>query len=329
MSVHVRATVAAAGASLLLLLAAWRWAPPPFQPDAALNTSSTQATPLSARADAVSPGGEPWRRTTTVRDVPDPLLVPGLRDTLEDLLLAAGDYPDPASLKRRLAELVGQYFDPALATRGLAMAERYVDFRVALGELRLPEDISQPDSLRASVDARDALRRQFFAPEEYAALFADQEALDRYTLVRLQIEQDASLSATARAAALQSAEAGLGDQQRAERAYSQVQVATAAQTARFDTEGTDERSRWTARSAQFGEGAATRLAALDAQESDWNRRLDLYAQARQGQQGQQGKDAIAHLRTQLFSTEEALRLEGALALREASQAKTSGSTAQR
>ncbi len=267
---------------------------------------------------SASPGDVPWRPSTGAHDGADALLAPGLRDTLEDLLLAAGANPDPASLKRRLAELVAQYFEPALATRALAMAERYVDYRVALGELRLVEDISQPEALRASVDARDALRRQFFDEDEYAALFADQEALDQYTLARLQIEQDANLSAADRTIARQQAEAGLSDHQRAARAYSQVQVEVASQTARFDAEGTDERSRWSARSAQFGEGAATRLAALDAQDREWNQRLDVYLRA---QQAQAGDEALRQLRAQIFSPEESLRLNAALAIRSADRAR--------
>jgi len=49
----------------------------------------------------------------------DPLLVHGLRDTLEALLTEALEdgATDPAALKQRLAALVGKHFPAALATR--------------------------------------------------------------------------------------------------------------------------------------------------------------------------------------------------------------------
>ena len=68
------------------------------------------------------------------------MLAPGLRYALEALLAAAGEAPDPQTLKQRLEALVGQHFPPDLATRALALAYRYVDYRVALG-LNGPGDL--------------------------------------------------------------------------------------------------------------------------------------------------------------------------------------------
>ena len=46
------------------------------------------------------------RRAISADGPADPLLVHGLRDTLEALLMEAGDASDPATLKQRLAALV-------------------------------------------------------------------------------------------------------------------------------------------------------------------------------------------------------------------------------
>ncbi|RID97267.1 lipase secretion chaperone [Simplicispira hankyongi] len=242
----------------------------------------------------------------------DPLLAPGLRDELEAMLLEAGNMPDPQALKRRLAELVARRFGEALSTRALALAERYVDYRVALGELKPPEDATDPRALRDVLQARDALRRQYFDESEFDALFADQQALDRYTLARLEIERNPDLTAEQRRQALAGTETELDPQQRAERAQSVVQEAVGAQTAAFNAAGTDDRTRFAQRSARFGEDAAQRLAQLDAQDRDWNARLDDYARA---QASQTDANALAQLRERSFTPQEQLRLDAALALR--------------
>lgn len=246
---------------------------------------------------------------------PDRLLAAGLRDALEALLLEAGDAPNPQALKERLQALVERHFDPALATRALALAERYVDYRVALGELQAPADATDPRALRTAIGARDLLRRQYFDETEYDALFADQESLERYTLARLEIERNPDLGPAERSAALQGAQAELSPDQRSARAHSVVQIGVAAETARYNAQGTSAHVRHAERSALYGEDAARRLAQLDNEEQRWNARLDDYARA----EAQAGPAQLAQLRAQHFTPEEQLRLDAALQLRRQAQ----------
>jgi len=261
------------------------------------------------------------RRAITPDGPADPLLVHGLRDTLEALLMEAGDARDPATLKQRLAALVNQHFPPALATRALALAERYVDYRVALGSLRAPQDLTDPRALRDALEARHKVRLQFFDDAEYDALFAREAELDRYTLARLEIERNTQLSPEQRAQALQAADNELSAERRAERSAATEHMAAAAQTAVFNASNADERTRYAARSAQYGPAAAQAMAQLDREEQHWNQRLDQYSQAR----AQQGEGpGLQQLRQQLFSPEEQQRIDAALALRRLS-AGASGS----
>ena len=261
------------------------------------------------------------RRAITTDGPADPLLVHGLRDTLEALLMEAGDASDPATLKQRLAALINQHFPAALATRALALAERYVDYRVALGSLRAPQDLTDPRALRDALEARHKVRLQFFDDAEYDALFAREADLDRYTLARLEIERNTQLSPEQRAQALQAADNELSTERRAERSAATAHMAAAAQTAAFNASNTDERSRYATRSAQYGPAAAQAMAQLDRDEQHWNQRLDQYSQART----QQGEGpGLQQLRQQLFSPEEQQRIDAALALRQLN-AGTSGS----
>lgn len=252
------------------------------------------------------------RRAITADGPADPLLVHGLRDTLEALLMEAGDASDPATLKQRLAALINQHFPAALATRALALAERYVDYRVALGSLRAPQDLTDPRALRDALEARHKVRLQFFDDAEYDALFAREADLDRYTLARLEIERNTQLSPEQRAQALQAADNELSAERRAERSAATEHMAAAAQTAAFNASNADERTRYAARSAQYGSAAAQAMAQLDREEQHWNQRLDQYSQAR----AQQGEGpGLQQLRQQLFSPEEQQRIDAALALR--------------
>ncbi|CAN7211568.1 lipase chaperone [Acidovorax sp. LjRoot74] len=264
----------------------------------------------SARGSDGAPSAH--QRSGNTQEPTDPLLVDGLRNTLEALLLEAGDTSDPATLKQRLAALIGQHFPAALATRALALAERYVDYRVALGQLRAPQDLTDPRALRKAMDARHKVRAQFFDGAEYDALFAREAELDRYTLARLEVAYNTQLSPEQRSQALQQAERELSPERRTERSAATEHLAAAAQTAAFNNQNADAYTRHTARSAQYGEAAAHALARLDQEEQHWQQRLDQYSQART----QQGDGAaLQQLRQQLFSSEEQQRVDAALALR--------------
>lgn len=321
---------AAAVAIAVATIAVLRWQGLQGQPGAGLEgpTAGGTVQPTGSAASnrpAAGPldgGFFAARRSTPSGAAEDPLLVHGLRDTLEALLTEAGESGDPAALKQRLAGLVGRYFPAELATRALALAERYVDYRVALGELRAPQDALPPHALRDALEARHKVRQQFFDGDEYGALFAREDDLDRYTVARLEIARNAQLSAEQRAQALRDTENELPEARRAERAAATAHLGALAQTATFDAQHADERTRHAVRSAQYGEAAAHAMAQLDREEQDWQRRLDQYSQAR----AQQGEGApLQRLRQQLFSAEEQQRIDAALALRRLLPAASSGS----
>ncbi len=320
--------VAAAVLALTTVAVVW-WLGGP----AGLGAGDTHPSPAGAAAASAGAQVQPSpaqgadhsffarRRAITTDGPADPLLVHGLRDTLEALLMEAGDASDPATLKQRLAALVNRHFPAALATRALALAERYVDYRVALGSLRAPQDLTDPRALRDALEARHKVRLQFFDDAEYDALFAREADLDRYTLARLEIERNTQLSPEQRAQALQAADNELSAERRAERSAATKHMTAAAQTAAFNASNADERTRYATRSTQYGPAAAQAMAQLDRDEQHWNQRLDQYSQAR----AQQGEGpGLQQLRQQLFSPEEQQRIDAALALRQLN-AGTSGS----
>ena len=296
---------AALAAALIVLWLAGRADPPPGLPSG--------GSALTRPATAPSASGVPQTTTRLPLDphtAADPFLTPDLRYQIEAMLLDAGDATTPEELKLRLSQLVHKHFAADLATRALALAERYVDYRVALGMLKAPRP-DDPTALRNSLNARERLRERYFAPEEHEALFERESALDRYTLARLEIQHNTGLAKEEKARALKDAEAELPPEQRADRAHAVAHLGAAVQAQDFETRGVDERTRYQLRSATYGTDAAQALARLDHEERAWNQKLDDYAAAKAHDPGQ-----MQALRERLFTPQEQLRLEAALALRQ-------------
>ncbi len=271
-----------------------------------MNASAQSQQPGSTAALAVRPAG----------DAPsDPFLTSELRHTLEEVLFEAsigGSISDPAMLKKRAFTLLARFFPAEYAARAAALIDRYVDYRVALGSIKPPADPGDPRALRVALDARQQVRERHFTGEEYEALFAEDMQLDRYTLARLEIERNSALNTAQKQAALADAEGSLSEAQRAQRRQSIAQVAVAAQTAAFDAKALSDVERFNQRRTSYGEAAATQLAQMDREDRDWQSRLNDYAGAvaRKASPGE-----LQQLSQRLFSEQEQLRVDAALALR--------------
>ena len=311
------------GAVGLVLAASLWWVLTEPSADQTENFSSPEATrQLSA---GLRPSADVGANSTLVAQPSqqaiegwlDPFLNSQLRLTFEAILLEAGTAATPELLKQRLATVVPRYFSPELAARALAMLQRYVDYRVALGKLAAPADASDPGSLRQAMEARQYIRERYFSPEEYNALFAQDTALDRYTVARLEIERNGQLTAKQKQAALQDTQAELSQAEQAARGEAVAHMGVADQTAAFDASNLSAQERYEQRSRAYGDAAAQRLATNDQQERDWQTRLGQYAHAATGQSDPVQIQRLRQLREQLFTSQEELRLDAALAGRAA------------
>ena len=299
----------------LAALAAVLWI---TDPENAATTGVASSTGERARASGLATADQLIAATAAPAAIPSKearaaFLAGSLRFKLEDMLLEAGEVATPAALKQQLAVLAPKYFSAKQMAQALEMLERYLDYRVALGEIKPPSDPSDPEALRVAVDARQRMREHYFSPDEYAALFAQEEELDRFTLARLEIERNPDLSASQKAAAVRDAERDLSDSQRAARADAVAHVAVAEQSAAFEASGVGEHERYAQRRRQYGEAAAQQLAQLDREERDWQVRLDAYAA---GKARNEPAAQLNRLRQQLFTPAEQLRIDAALALRQ-------------
>lgn len=210
------------------------------------------------------------------------------RRLFDQLMSLAGEL-DPASIRRLLADLVAGRHGESVAREVLAIYDRYVDYLAAVGQARL----AAIADLRERHDRIRALRRQWLGEDLAAAFFATDEALAEHTLARIAIARDPTLDADARTARLAALDAGAPAAIREARRDAVLADLLAEQQRQFDQLAIDPATRQTERAALFGPEAAARLAAVDAAEAEWQRRLADYARAAASIRADPALDAAA------------------------------------
>lgn len=191
--------------------------------------------------------------------------------------------------------------------------ERYVSYQEALLASGAPRE-GDLDAWRRHLGLRDQLRRAHFSAEEITAFWADESRAEAHLLQRMTVLAAPGMSDAEREAALQQIEAqSFAPEELAARRASVQPLSSLKQTEAFNAQQVPEAERFAQRAQVVGTEAAQRLAQLDQQDADWQRRLAQYADAPVADR--------ATLAETLFSESERRRLEGAMGLR-AQQAQT-------
>lgn len=239
-------------------------------------------------------------------------------------LSAIGEDSLALSLERLQAYIASQLPPPAQA-QALALLGQYLDYKrqLVLLERDLPQ-VSSLDGLRQRESAVLALRARIFSQQVHEAFFASEQDYNQFTLARLAVQQDASLSPQAKGRAIDQLRSNLSPELQ-ESVLPQLHSELREQTAQLQAAGASPEQLQQLRQQLVGEQAATRLAALDQQRSNWQQRLNSYQQSSVAIKGNPGLSAadkdheLKRLREAQFSPTERLRLEASADL--ASRAK--------
>ncbi|ODV19119.1 MAG: hypothetical protein ABT25_27120 [Variovorax sp. SCN 67-20] len=228
-------------------------------------------------------------------------------------MLSEAHADNKAAFMAKAPALLAKYLREDWRVRALGLLERYVDMQEALTSMQPPAP-GDPAQLRRALQAREEMRRRYFAPEEIEGLFGDQIRQDNFMADKLEALANTALTPEQRTAALvRSEQAWLSPEQREVRKEAVAHADVMQQTAALEARGASPQERFAARSEAYGYEVARNLAALDQENQDWNARLDRYAGASEAEQAQ--------LRETLFNETERLRLSGALAMRSAAARK--------
>ena len=295
---------AAGGAALLAAGGGWLASLPDDEPLAVATTATASPEPRPpARAAATA---------TPTAAAPDALLNSSLI-SIFDQVLSEAHADNKAAFMAKAPALLAKYLREDWRVRALGLLERYVDMQEALTSMQPPAP-GDPAQLRRALQAREEMRRRYFAPEEIEGLFGDQIRQDNFMADKLEALANTALTPEQRTAALvRSEQAWLSPEQREVRKEAVAHADVMQQTAALEARGASPQERFAARSEAYGYEVARNLAALDQENQDWNARLDRYAGASEAEQAQ--------LRETLFNETERLRLSGALAMRSAAARK--------
>jgi lipase chaperone LimK len=232
-----------------------------------------------------------------------------LRRLFDYFLSAIGEL-DVAAIRALLLAHVRGLHGEAVAAEVIALFDRYVDYQHALQALPTPIG----ESLRERLARVRELRRRVLDPAMADAFFADEERYTEYSLDRRDLVADRSLDAATRDARLAELDARLPPEQRARMQEANAAVLIDEQNRQFAALDLDPAQRQAEREALFGAEAAARLAAVDAEQAAWERRVAAYVQARDAIRADPAlapaarERAIAALRARSFDAAEQRRI---------------------
>jgi lipase chaperone LimK len=211
---------------------------------------------------------------------------------------------------------IGRELDRRLSAKPAAQAKRLLDaylaYKRALVDVErgLPAAADLAQGARQRMDAMRRLRLAYFSAEEADGLFGATDAYDLDALARLEIGNDKSLTDAQRKERIAALDARLPQKAREERDAPTRVLRLEESVAQARAQGAGDNEIYRMRSTALSPEAAARLADVDREEADWQRRIAAYQAQRQQLQQQSRADpaALQQLRDSGFSADEQKRL---------------------
>jgi lipase chaperone LimK len=205
---------------------------------------------------------------------------------------------------------------PVPAVQAKRLLTRYIDYKRALVDVeKNPQTPSSGvGTVRARLLAMQQMRARFFTPKEVESMFGFDDAYDTDAVARLEINQDAGLSAAQKKVKLAALDAAMSPALREAR-EAPLKVARMEESAqKMRAGGASEDDVYRMRAKAFSPEAAARLAAVDQETLNWKNRIASYLAARNNLIGNptlsdaDRQTALQQLRDAQFSADEQKRL---------------------
>lgn len=214
-----------------------------------------------------------------------------------------------------LSYLKASYQDPVRTQLG-DLWTRYVDYRNKLGDLQAPTaDKESAKYYQQIVNNTKNLRKQFFSDYEIQGLFGTQDTYDQYTVDRMAVMDDKSLSAKEKAKKLKELFDQLPEDWKENLQQLHQLEDLRSLTAEIKARGGSADELHQMRTNLVGPEATQRLETLDVQRSDWKSKVTQYLSDRDtiiksNMSDAAKQSAVEQLKQQQFSNQhEQLRLQ--------------------
>lgn len=208
-----------------------------------------------------------------------------VKDLFEFYLSAIGEEPLEQTLYRIQHELEEQLNPPAL-DQAKSLLKRYVDYKIELvtleseGGLRTNDNQSELDKIKLQKSQRSSLRSQYFDQSEYEPFFQQEEIYDNYMLEHLIISQDSNLTEAEQNQQLTTLERSLPQALQGTRRRVSLHSDLYESAIELRKTGATEEDIYQLRANTLGTEAATAMAELDQNRTQWLQRLDDFASDR-------------------------------------------------
>lgn len=241
-----------------------------------------------------------------------------LRVLFDYFFTTTGEEPLDTTIAR-IRELLDKQLPSPAKERAQAILDQYIALKKAEDALRKQlafefEASGRKSDLNERARLLQDLRATHLDQEAYQAFFGDEEKRDEYTLKRLEIMRDDSLSEEQRATALDTIEALLPPSERdAVRAQRETESLT-QRVAQARMTGASDAQIFQMRESVYGAETAERFANADQQQSQWDARVSTYREQRASILNSAGvsdadkEQQIAALRAQHFDALEQKRI---------------------
>jgi lipase chaperone LimK len=245
-----------------------------------------------------------------------PLAYGELRRLFDYYLSALGEQNLP-SITQQIQTELDRNLSATQAKKARRLLDLYLNFRRALVDLEAKPALAgnAVAAIRQRMLAQQDLRSQYFNPEEIEGMFGFEDVMDADAVARLEISQNAKLTATQKQQQLAVLDASMSPALRAEREASQVVTRVEQRAADMRAKGASEDEIYRMRAQEFDAGAASRLAELDREEAAWKMRIATYLEARTAVLRSQAnataserQQALTALQQSQFSEDERRRL---------------------
>ena len=214
-----------------------------------------------------------------------------------------------------LSYIQTSYKDPVLSQLS-DLWTRYINYRSKLGDLQAPNaDKESAKYYQQIVDNTQNLRKKFFSDYEIQGLFGTQDTYDQYTVDRMSIMENQTLSATEKAQKLKNLFDQLPEDWKENLQQLNQLEDLRKLTADIKARGGSAQELHQMRTNLVGPEATQRLETLDVQRNDWKSKVTQYLSERDtilnSNMGESAKqNAIQQLKSQQFANQqEQLRLQ--------------------
>lgn len=209
------------------------------------------------------------------------LIIDGnVKDLLDYFLLTIGDLPFDEIYDLIAGNMMASLQEPAL-TQALAVLDNYFAYIDAYDQWESSFDKNyvmenDPAGMRDRLAELESLRRQYLGDDVYEAFFAELDQTNNaYLDAQLALRQP-GLTERERSVIIEQLKAALPEQVRQAQEAAMVQVNLAERTARLRQQGASDADIYQTRVEMVGEDAAKRLAQVDEEKRQWQKKREQY-----------------------------------------------------